>query len=112
MRRGSTFRPLPDKRSRRVRDPRRSKDHHTPALERRRVALARESAMRLRTRDLFLAIAVALGSVPAPAQAQLPPPPPPPATLWSFLGIPQGYRSFRDNAFNRSGNRPNLERKP
>jgi len=68
--------------------------------------------MRLRTRDVILGIAVALGSLPAPAQAQLPPPPPPPATLWSFLGIPQGYRSFRDNAFNRSGNRPNLERKP
>jgi len=61
---------------------------------------------------LFLAIAVALGSLPATAQAQLPPPPPPPATVWSFLGIPQGYRWFRDNAFNRSGNRPGLERKP
>jgi len=68
--------------------------------------------MRLRTRDLFLAIAVALGSLPATALAQLPPPPPPPATLWSFLGVPQGYRYFRDNAFNRSGNRPGLERKP
>ena len=48
----------------------------------------------------------------ATAVAQLPPPPPPPATVWSFLGIPQGYRWFRDNAFNRSGNRPGLERKP
>src|SRR4051812_14825567 len=46
------------------------------------------------------------------ALAQLPPPPPPPATLWSFLGIPQGYRYIRDNGFNRSGNRPGLERKP
>jgi hypothetical protein len=48
----------------------------------------------------------------ATALAQLPPPPPPPATLWSFLGIPQGYRYVRDNAFNRSGNRPGMERKP
>lgn len=49
----------------------------------------------------------------APVAAQLPPPtPPPPTTLWSFLGIPQGYRYVRDNGFNRNGNRPNLERKP
>jgi hypothetical protein len=48
----------------------------------------------------------------AAALAQLPPPPPPPTTLWSFLGIPQGYRYIRDNGFNRSGNRPGLERKP
>jgi hypothetical protein len=28
------------------------------------------------------------------------------------LGIPQGYRYVRDNGFNRSGNRPGMERKP
>jgi hypothetical protein len=60
----------------------------------------------------FLLAAGAVLCLCAPAAAQLPPPPPPPATLWSFLGIPQGVRAFRDNAFNRNGNNPNAERKP
>src|SRR4051794_14143836 len=68
--------------------------------------------MRLRTQQYFLAMAIALGCFCTAALAQLPPPPPPPTTLWSFLGIPQGYRYVRDNAFNRSGNRPGMERKP
>jgi hypothetical protein len=68
--------------------------------------------MRFRTTECALAIAAALGLFSEPVLAQLPPPPPPPTTLWSFLGIPQGYRYVRDNAFNRSGNRPGLERKP
>ena len=35
-----------------------------------------------------------------------------PATLWSFLGIPQGANKIRDSLFNRRGNHPRLERKP
>jgi hypothetical protein len=68
--------------------------------------------MQFRTREYVVAIGVVLGAMSAPAVAQLPPPPPPPATLWSFLGIPQGYRSFRDGRSNRNGNRPGAERKP
>jgi hypothetical protein len=67
--------------------------------------------MQFRTREYALAIGFALACVIEPAQAQLPPPPPPPATLWSFLGIPQAYRGFRDS-LNARGNRPGLERKP
>jgi hypothetical protein len=59
-----------------------------------------------------MAIGTAMVWNPVPATAQLPPPPPPPTTLWSFMGVPQGYRWFRDNAFNRSGLRPGLERQP
>lgn len=55
---------------------------------------------------LWLTILVADATV-----AQVPAPPPPP-TLWSFLGIPQGLNSIRDNLTNRRGNRPNRERKP
>ena len=32
-----------------------------------------------------------------------------PATLWSFLGIPQGMRKVRGSVTNRRGNRPGLE---
>src|SRR5438093_9109260 len=67
--------------------------------------------MEFRTREYALAVGLALGTLMVPAQAQLPPPPPPPATLWSFLGIPQAYRGFRDG-LNARGNRPGLERKP
>jgi hypothetical protein len=68
--------------------------------------------MQFRTRECVVALGIALCGLSAPALAQLPPPPPPPATLWSFLGIPQAYRSIRDNRSNRSGNRPQAERKP
>ena len=68
--------------------------------------------MRFRTRKYALAFGLALGCLTAPVQAQLPPPPPPPATLWSFLGIPQGFRYIRDNSFNTRGNRPGMERRP
>jgi hypothetical protein len=67
--------------------------------------------MQFRTRKCALAVGLALGCMNLPVHAQLPPPPPPPATLWSFLGIPQGYRAFRDG-MNARGNRPGLERKP
>jgi len=67
--------------------------------------------MQFRTRKWALAIGLALACMDLPARAQLPPPPPPPATLWSFLGIPQGYRALRDS-MNARGNRPGLERKP
>ena len=68
--------------------------------------------MQFRTREYALAVGLVLGCLNAPALAQLPPPPPPPATLWSFLGIPQGMRASRDNTLNSRGNFPGLERKP
>ena len=34
-----------------------------------------------------------------------------PATLWRFLGIPQGFQKVRDVVANRRGNRPRMERK-
>ena len=43
------------------------------------------------------------------ADAQAPASPP---TIWSSLGIPQGFQKMRDTSVNRRGNRPNLERKP
>ncbi|MEX2558990.1 MAG: hypothetical protein WD403_03700, partial [Pirellulales bacterium] len=36
----------------------------------------------------------------------------PPATIWRFLGIPQGLHKLRDVTSNRRGNHPRLERKP
>ncbi len=35
-----------------------------------------------------------------------------PATLWRFIGIPQGIQKIRDVSVNRRGNFPGLERKP
>jgi hypothetical protein len=35
-----------------------------------------------------------------------------PATIWNFLGIPQGMHKIRDATVNRRGNFPGLERKP
>jgi len=70
------------------------------------------AAKRLRLFGCALAVGTAMVSNPPPAAAQLPPPPPPPATLWSFMGVPQGYRWFRVNAFNRNGLRPGMERQP
>src|SRR5688572_25487533 len=61
--------------------------------------------------SLFIALGLTL-CLSAPVAAQLPPPPPPPATLWSFLGIPQGYRRMRDGLSNRNGNNPAAERQP
>src|SRR5689334_9113388 len=72
----------------------------------------RRAAKRLRLFGSALAVGTAMVWNPEPATAQLPPPPPPPTTLWSFMGVPQGYRWFRDNAFNRNGLRPGLERQP
>jgi hypothetical protein len=68
--------------------------------------------MQFRTRGFMVAAGIALCGLTAPVMAQLPPPPPPPTTLWSFLGIPQAYRSIRDGRSNRNGNRPQAERKP
>jgi len=50
------------------------------------------------------AAAAALGGTATSAAA--------PKTLWRYLGIPQGFRSFRDVVANRRGNRPRMERKP
>jgi hypothetical protein len=61
-----------------------------------------------------IVVAVLIGaSSPGLAHAQIvAAPAPKPATLWSFLGIPQTYTRVSDNWSNRSGNRPNAERKP
>lgn len=48
----------------------------------------------------------------APAKAQVGGPPGPPATLWHFLGIPQGVRKLQGATRNRRGNHPNREPKP
>jgi hypothetical protein len=45
------------------------------------------------------------------ASAQAPAAPAPP-TLWSFLGIPQGFRKVSGSLINRRGNFPGLEQKP
>ena len=37
---------------------------------------------------------------------------PPPATLWNFLGIPQGTHKIRDALTNQNGNNPQRERLP
>lgn len=64
------------------------------------------------TRKFAIALGLAVSGFVCEASAQLPPPPPPPATLWSFLGVPQGYRRIKDGLSNRNGNRPNAERQP
>ncbi len=46
------------------------------------------------------------------APAQPPAAPAQPATLWSFLGIPQGMRKVRGSLTNRRGNRPRTEPRP
>jgi hypothetical protein len=48
----------------------------------------------------------------ASAAAPPTPTPPPPTTLWSFLGIPQGFQKIRDATTNTLGNHPKWERKP
>ena len=54
---------------------------------------------------LVLALATA-------APAQVGGPPTGPATIWRFLGIPQGIRKVQGATRNRRGNTPNLEPKP
>jgi len=61
------------------------------------------------TRCLVLALA-AISGLAGDALAQ--PPAAPTPTLWNFLAVPQGYRYFRDNTFNRRGLRPLTERQP
>ena len=61
--------------------------------------------------NIAVAVGVALCWIGSAGSAQLPPPPPPPATLWSFLGIPQAYRCFRDG-LNAQRQSTGLERKP
>ena len=66
-------------------------------------------------RDLLLALTLGIivSFSGGTAVGQLPSTPvPPPNTLWSFLGLPQGYRTMHDGMFNRRGNFPGLERKP
>ena len=65
--------------------------------------------MQFGTRKIGLAIGVALCCLAAQHRPAPPPTPPPPATLWSFLGVPQGYRWFRDNAFNRNGDQQQVD---
>jgi hypothetical protein len=67
-------------------------------------------------RQTALSIGLLLGcfstSFNSAALAQLPLPPQPRTTLWSLLGISASDRDFRVNAFDRSGNRPGMDRKP
>ena len=55
-------------------------------------------------------VLIAMVAMASPTEAIEPPPAP--ATLWSFLGIPQGVNKIRDATVNRRGNLPGLERKP
>lgn len=52
---------------------------------------------------ILVSTSCAIGQVPAT---------PPQPTIWSFLGIPQGYRNIHGALFNRRGNLPFLEKKP
>lgn len=66
---------------------------------------------------LLLTIAVTFAGLPPfvglpRCAAQDVPGAPAPATLWRFLGIPQGMQKIRDVSVNRRGNFPGLERKP
>lgn len=60
--------------------------------------------MRLSLRTLAIGTLVLGFAVPASAQEK--------STIWSFLGIPQGYRKVHGAMFNRRGNFPGLEKKP
>ena len=52
---------------------------------------------------VLLAAVITLTSTPASAQ---------PATVWNFLGIPQGWNKVRGALLNRNGNHPGLEKPP
>ena len=58
-------------------------------------------------RGVLLVLAMATA-----APAQVGGPPTGPATIWRFLGIPQGIRKVQGATRNRRGNHPNLEPKP
>lgn len=63
--------------------------------------------VQLKTQLIAAVLAVAIsGSVFGQAAA---PPVPAPATLWSFLGIPQGVKKVQGALTNRRGNRPGTE---
>ena len=62
-------------------------------------------------RHAFRALVLVL-ALSTTAPAQVGGPPGPPATLWSFLGIPQGVRKLRGATSNRRGNNPQREPKP
>ncbi|MFM2097065.1 MAG: hypothetical protein RIS70_4189, partial [Planctomycetota bacterium] len=66
--------------------------------------------MKTRPRSLLivcLCSTVMLSSETTNAQA-----PAKPATVWSFLGIPQGAKRVSDNWTNRGGRFPGMEKKP
>ncbi len=68
--------------------------------------------MRIATRTLLTAVAViVLLGASARVDAQAPAAAAAPRTLWSFLGIPQGFNKMSDSTLNRNGNHPGMERK-
>jgi hypothetical protein len=60
---------------------------------------------------LLATLIVAHAAVIATAQPAVAPPAAP-ATIWSFMGIPQGLNKVNGALFNRRGNLPCLEKKP
>lgn len=60
---------------------------------------------------LLAALIVAHAAVTATAQPAVAAPAAP-ATIWSFMGIPQGLNKVHGALFNRRGNLPGLEKKP
>jgi hypothetical protein len=59
-----------------------------------------------------MAVAIVVLAATLDARAQAPAAPAAPNTLWSFLGIPQGFNKIKDATANKSGNNPSNERKP
>jgi hypothetical protein len=64
-------------------------------------------------RSAYVSFVASLALLSAsPAYAQVGGPPAGPATIWQFLGIPQGIKKLQGATRNRRGNHPNLEPKP
>ncbi len=64
------------------------------------------------TRRIFVLLAITVGFSESTAKAQTPPAPAAPKTIWSFMGIPQGFNKVHGALFNRHGFLPGLEKKP
>ena len=62
--------------------------------------------------SIMVASVLLAAALDARAQTPVPAAPAAPNTLWSFLGIPQGFNKIKDATANKSGNNPSNERKP